>query len=136
MKKFKWSNVLLHGSRTPELFLKTENGLQVWDEKSQKGIIGIIHSACNGGMGKWRGTDYEVGVSDNVVAFQWVKPMDGYGKTWQEIAECVTFLAGTGDKVSTAKEVVSFFRAAGEDHPWLYSAVEAAENNLSVIEGL
>ena len=102
MKKLDWSDKLQNRSRQPRLYVQVG---ETWTEFSGQPIPGKLAVVASRfeKNGKWSGTDWSLAVSDDAVVVGILCPFQGWGQTWTDLAQAVTFLSGDGDSVAVAQ---------------------------------
>jgi len=93
MKKISYNNKMKNRSRTPRMFLVSRDGERIFEFNgvSIPHVCAVLKSNYTKN-GKWSGTDYTLGIADDIVAFEYCVPFDGWGTSFDDIREGFTIL--------------------------------------------
>ena len=131
--EYKWSDKMHNRSRTPMLWVRDMAGRPV--EFTGKPIVGrvAVKSSQYYKSGKWSCTDYVLVSPDTAVVVEQLRPFEGWGCAWADIAKGFTPLVADVDREAFAREVASVWpKTEGA----LYDSVQAARENEAALASI
>lgn len=105
MKEIRWSDEMGTRQRVPTLWVLGRQGWKRFDGESLSGLI-AVKSAAHAKAGAWSHTDYTLAVADDAKVVQVLRPFEGWGTSWSDLAEGVANLVG----IASPDEIESLFR--------------------------
>ena len=131
--EYKWSDKMHNRSRTPMLWVRDMAGRPV--EFTGKPIVGrvAVKSSQYYKSGKWSCTDYVLVSPDTAVVVEQLRPFEGWGCAWADIAKGFTPLVADVDREAFAREVASVWPKTDGA---FYSAIQAARENEAALASI